>query len=345
VNGEPIISWSTSSPAILVGAALFTALLILLLRPVLRRYAMARPNVRSSHKTPTLQGGGIAVLATVLITSYAALCFLPSHTAAALRFPVISAAIVLIAGVGVIADVHAENFLSRLLLQAVAVAAVVVALPTELRVLPILPLAVERIALVICGLWFVNLVNFMDGLDLMTVAEVVPVSGALAAIGLFGFLPPLAAVVSLALCGAMLGFAYFNRPVAKLFLGDVGSLPIGLTLGWLLILLAGHGAATAAVLLPLYYLADSSITLVRRALSGEEVWQAHRTHFYQRATDRGFSVLEVVARVFIVNLALAALALMTVLLPSRLADIVALGAGVVFVAWLLFVFSSGRSVK
>jgi UDP-N-acetylmuramyl pentapeptide phosphotransferase/UDP-N-acetylglucosamine-1-phosphate transferase len=81
--------------------------------------------------------------------------------------------------------------------------------------------------------------------------------------------------VSLALCGAMLGFAYFNRPVAKLFLGNVGSLPIGLILDWLLILLAGHGAATAAVLLPLYYLADSSITLVRRALNGEKVWWAH----------------------------------------------------------------------
>jgi UDP-N-acetylmuramyl pentapeptide phosphotransferase/UDP-N-acetylglucosamine-1-phosphate transferase len=345
VNDEPTISWSTGSPAILVGAALFTALLILLLRPVLRRYAMARPNVRSSHKTPTLQGGGIAVLATVLIISYAALCFLPSHTAAALRLPIISAAIVLIAGVGVIADVHAENFLSRLLLQAVAVAAVVVALPTELRVLPILPLAVERIALIICGLWFVNLVNFMDGLDWMTVAEVVPVSGALAAIGLFGLLPPLAAVVSLALCGAMIGFAYFNRPVAKLFLGDVGSLPIGLVLGWLLVLLAGNGGRAAAILLPLYYLADSTITLIRRALNGERVWQAHRSHFYQRATDRGFTVMNVVARVFTVNLVLTGLALATVLVPSRLTDIGALTLGFALVASLLVALSRGRRIK
>lgn len=304
---------------------------------------MARPNVRSSHATPTPQGGGIAVLAAVLIISYVALYFLPAH--ATFRFFVISAAMVVIAGVGVIGDVHPENFLSRLLLQAVAVATVVMVLPTELRILPILPIALERIGLVICGLWFVNLVNFMDGLDWMTVAEVVPVSGALAAIGLFGLLPPLATVVSLALCGAMLGFAYFNRPVAKLFLGDVGSLPIGLVLGWLLILLAGNGAPAAAVLLPLYYLADSSITLVRRALNGETVWQAHRTHFYQRATDRGLSVLEVVARVFIVNLALAALAVFTVLAPSRLVDTVALGAGIALVAWLLFVLWSGRDGK
>jgi UDP-N-acetylmuramyl pentapeptide phosphotransferase/UDP-N-acetylglucosamine-1-phosphate transferase len=341
VNGEPTISWFTNG-LVIAGAALLTALLILLLRPLLRRYAMARPNARSSHKTPTPQGGGIAVLAAIFITSYTALYFLPSHAAATLRFPIISGAIVLIAGVGMIADVHPENFVSRLLLQSLAVATVIVVLPTGLRVLPILPLVVERIGLVICGLWFVNLVNFMDGLDWMTVAEVVPVSGALAAIGLFGILPPLATVVSLALCGAMLGFAYFNRPVAKLFLGDVGSLPIGLMLGWLLILLAGHDAAIAAVLLPLYYLADSSITLVRRALNGEEVWRAHRTHFYQRATDRGLSVYEVVARVFAVNLVLAVLALATVLAPSYPTDITALAAGSAVVAGLLLTLSRGR---
>ena len=145
-------------------------------------------------------------------------------------------------------------------------------------------------------MWFVNLVNFMDGLDWMTVAETVPITAALAVIGILGVLPWQETVISLALCGATIGFAFFNRPVAKLFLGDVGSLPIGLLLGWLLLVLAGSGGRTAAVLLPLYYLADSTITLLRRAANGEPVWQAHRSHFYQRATDRGFHVIDVVAK-------------------------------------------------
>jgi UDP-N-acetylmuramyl pentapeptide phosphotransferase/UDP-N-acetylglucosamine-1-phosphate transferase len=199
--------------------------------------------------------------------------------------------------------------------------------------------------LLIGGLWFVNLVNFMDGIDWMTVAEVVPITAALAVIGLFGILPPPAIVVSVALCGAVIGFAYFNRPVAKLFLGDVGSLPIGLVLGWLLILLAGEGGRAAAILLPLYYLADSTITLARRVLNGERVWRAHRTHFYQRAIDRGLSVIDVVTRVFAVNLALAALAIMTVTVRSRITDIAALTAGAALVAWLLFVLARGRSAK
>lgn len=342
MSGEPVAFWASGAAALLAGAALLSALLIVLLRPLLERYALARPNARSSHMIPTPQGGGIAVIAATILVSGATLYFVPSSGETVLRLPIIFSATVLIAGVGVLADVHPENVACRLLLQTLAVAAVIFVLPPELRVLPILPLPAERIALLIGGSWFVNLVNFMDGLDWMTVAEVIPLTAALALLGLLGLLPPAAIVVSLALCGAMIGFAYFNRPVAKLFLGDVGSLPIGLILGWLLILLAGNGGRAAAILLPLYYLADSSITLVRRALNGEKVWRAHRSHFYQRATDRGLSVIDVVGRVFIANLVLAALALATVLRPSRELDIAALAAGALLVVWLLMGFARGR---
>ena len=85
----------------------------------------------------------------------------------------------------------------------------------------------------------------------------------------------------------MIGFAPFNRPVAKIFLGDVGSLPIGLLLGWCLLQLASHQHLAAALLLPLYYLADATVTLLRRVIQREPFWAAHRSHFYQRATDNG----------------------------------------------------------
>jgi UDP-N-acetylmuramyl pentapeptide phosphotransferase/UDP-N-acetylglucosamine-1-phosphate transferase len=192
-------------------------------------------------------------------------------------------------------------------------------------------------------LWFVNLVNFMDGIDWLTVAEVVPTAATIGAIGFFGMLPPAAIVISLALCGATIGFAFFNRPVAKLFLGDVGSLPIGLLLSWLLLVLAGSGGRAAAILLPLYYLADSTITLLRRAMNREPVWQAHRSHFYQRAVDRGYRVIDIVARVFAVNLALATLALSTILLPSRTTDVATLIVGTALVGWLLIAFARGPS--
>jgi UDP-N-acetylmuramyl pentapeptide phosphotransferase/UDP-N-acetylglucosamine-1-phosphate transferase len=334
--------WAIRAAAILAAAAFVAALLIVVLRPLLARYAMAQPNDRSSHKSPTPQGGGIAIVAATIAVSYGTLFLWPVSAASTISPAILTAAVVLIAAVGVMADIHPITVTPRLLLQALAVAATIYTLPAELRVLPILPWGIERALLVVGGLWFVNLVNFMDGLDWMTVAEVVPMTAALAAIGMLGILPPQAIIISLALCGAMIGFAFFNRPVAKLFLGDVGSLPIGLVLGWLLVLVAGSGGRAAAILLPLYYVTDSTITLIRRFMSGEQVWQAHRSHFYQRATDRGFRVIEVVARVFFVNLVLAALALATVLKPSRDLDIAALAAGAMLVAWLLVGFAHGR---
>ncbi|HZC58272.1 MAG TPA: glycosyltransferase family 4 protein [Xanthobacteraceae bacterium] len=333
--------------AIVAIAALASAVLIIVLRSLLKRYALARPNARSSHQAPTPQGGGIAVVTATIAVSLGML-FQASGETGTVPLAILFAAVILIAIVGVIADIHPYYVVPRFLLQALAVAAVIFALPEELRVMPFLPWWIERVLLVLGGLWFVNLVNFMDGLDWMTVAEVVPVTATLAAIGLIGILPPIlppwAVTVSLSLCGAMIGFAYFNRPVARLFLGDVGSLPIGLMLGWLLVLVAGNGGRAAAILLPLYYLADSTITLLRRIANGEKIWQAHRSHFYQRATDHGFTVIQIVRRVFLVNLVLAALALATVLRPSRELDIAALIAGVMLVAWLLMGFVRGPRI-
>jgi UDP-N-acetylmuramyl pentapeptide phosphotransferase/UDP-N-acetylglucosamine-1-phosphate transferase len=216
------------------------------------------------------------------------------------------------------------------------------ALPGEFRLLPDIPAWLERACLVVGGVWLVNLTNFMDGIDWMTVAEVVPVTGALVLLGLIGMIDPLPALIAAALFGAALGFAPFNRPVAKLFLGDVGSLPIGLLLGWLLLQLAGRGHVAAALILPLYYIADATITVVRRIARGEPFWQAHRMHFYQQATDNGFTVPQVVARVFLVNLALTALALASVGWSGIIVSVPALTASVAAVVWLLATFARPR---
>jgi UDP-N-acetylmuramyl pentapeptide phosphotransferase/UDP-N-acetylglucosamine-1-phosphate transferase len=106
----------------------------------------------------------------------------------------------------------------------------------------------DRALALVGGVWLINLVNFMDGIDWMTVAEIVPITAGLALFGLAGAVPASATLVAVVLCGAMIGFAPFNRPVAKLFLGNVGSLPIGLLLGWLLAMLAGNAHLVAAIL-------------------------------------------------------------------------------------------------
>jgi UDP-N-acetylmuramyl pentapeptide phosphotransferase/UDP-N-acetylglucosamine-1-phosphate transferase len=161
-------------------------------------------------------------------------------------------------------------------------------------------------------------------------------------LGWVGGLPVLPTLIAAALCGAMLGFAPSNRPVAKVFLGDVGSLPIGLLLGWCLLQLAWHHQVAAALLLPLYYLADATLTLLRRMARREPFWAAHRTHFYQRATDNGFTVPRVIGEVFLLNLVLAALAMIAAVTATVAADAVSFLAGALAVAIVLYRFSRKR---
>ena len=333
----------TLSVVSLLAAAAISAVLLLWLRPWLARYALAKPNARSSHRVPTPQGGGIAVVAaTTIVVAAAGVFFAKQFVGDVGGLAVVFASAIGLALVGVTDDLRPLDAIPRLLLQTLAVAAVSATLPVEMRFVPAVPWWFDRALLLIGGVWLVNVVNFMDGIDWMTVAEIVPATAALGLFGLMGLLPPEAGLVALALCGAMIGFSPFNRPVAQIFLGDVGSLPIGLLLGWLLALLAGGGHLTAAALLPLYYLADATITLIRRLVNGEVVTQAHRSHFYQRALDVGFSVNQVVARVFALNVALGLLALLIVRSGSALLDAGAFVIGLVLVALLLGDLSRAR---
>ena len=336
------VGFATDFALVFLVAAATSVGLIALLKPALARYALARPNARSSHKIPTPQGGGIAVLAATFagVLAGAALASIAPDMLLAL-WP-LAAAVVLLAAIGAGDDIFHIPVGPRLILQFAAVGLVLAALPDDARVLPQLPWWFERAALLIGGVYVVNLVNFMDGIDWMTVAEVVPVTAGLCGLFWLGASPLRDAVIAAALLGAVAGFAPFNRPVAKLFLGDVGSLPIGLLMFWLLLQLATRGHVAAALLLPLYYLADATVTLGRRFAKGENVLQAHRSHFYQRATDLGFSVGQVVARVFAVNLVLAALAIVSVSDSSSWSPIIALGLGIAIVAALLTHLARGK---
>ena len=326
-----------------VAALVLSFVLNVLLRPWLVRHALARPNARSSHRQPTPQGGGVAVVVATLAVAWGCIALMPKalHGQGG-AFLVPTAAAVLLAIVGWTDDVRTLPAAPRLALQCIAAAAVIMALPADAQIAPVIPAWLERTCLFVGLVWFINLVNFMDGVDWMTVAEAVPITAAIALLGLIDRVDLLPGLVAAALFGAILGFAPFNKPVAKLFLGDVGSQPIGLLLGWLLLMLAGSGHWAAAVLLPLYYLADATLTLMRRILAGEPFWQAHRSHFYQRATDRGFTVNGIIARVFATNLALVGLALLTIAAGRTPISLLSLIAGAAIVGVTLVMFARGK---
>src|SRR5205085_5665321 len=189
---------------VVAAAAALSAGLIVCLRPLLRRYALARPNERSFHRIPTPQGGGIAVCFATIACAAAAIFAAPqlgtSHGVA----PVLGA-MALMAAVGVLDDIRTMNVVSRLGLQTLAVAIVIMTLPADLRALPAIPRSIEVALLLIGGVWFINLVNFMDGIDWLTVAEVIAITVGVIALSLLGAVPTHGTVVALALLGATLG--------------------------------------------------------------------------------------------------------------------------------------------
>ena len=173
----------------------------------------------------------------------------------------------------------------------------------------LVPPLVDRLAAGFLWLWFLNLYNFMDGIDGITGTESIALGLGIGLVAwLSGSAEGLVALPLLLAAGAA-GFLIWNWAPAKLFIGDVGSVPLGYLLGWLLLLLAADGHWASAAILPLYYLADASYTLIRRALRGEPFWRAHRQHFYQRAALARASHAAVVLQIMGLDAVLVGLAL------------------------------------
>jgi UDP-N-acetylmuramyl pentapeptide phosphotransferase/UDP-N-acetylglucosamine-1-phosphate transferase len=142
------------------------------------------------------------------------------------------------------------------------------------------------------------------------------------------------------LVGAAGGFLIWNWHRARIFLGDVGSIPIGVLCGALLVDLAVTQSLAAAVILPLYYLADATFTLAKRWLRGEKIWQAHRTHTYQRAALAAGSHSAIVLRIAACNGALIGCALLALSAPA-LALMLA-SAAVALLMWHLETIAAGQ---
>jgi len=287
------------------------------LMPLFQRYALARPNARSSHAVPTPQGGGFAILSVAL--GMALICTFRFEIVWPPESLAVLIGMLVLMGMGGLDDVKPLPAIPRLIAQILVIGMITFAMPDTIRVLPdAVPLWAERIVAGLALLWFVNLVNFMDGIDWITATELLPVWGVVLILALWTHDLALVALAAI-LIGSYLGFVPFNRPVAALFLGDVGSLPLGLVTGWLLYRIGAEHGLVCALLPPLYYLADATITMARRALRGEKIWEAHRSHFYQQATTKGLTVPAIVARILVANLVLAGLAVLASQQSSALA--------------------------
>ncbi len=262
-----------------------------------KRMLLDVPNARSNHTIPVPRGGGIAVVMSLMIF------LLLADQSYLLVF-----SLLLLASISLVDDWIHLGPLTRLIVQIMAVGVMLPEMSPHFPELG-LPLWIEQSFILALWVWFINLFNFMDGIDGMATSETISICAGLLMIttltGSFGDSLSLGALVILA-AGA--GFLWWNWHPAKIFLGDVGSIPLGFLLGYLLLRASDTGYVYAALILPAYYLCDASITLAHRAWRREKIWQAHSKHFYQQAVRSGHSHEAVVRVVLGMNMLLILLA-------------------------------------
>lgn len=319
------------SGSLVIATMLLTWGVLIYLR---RKAILDMPNHRSSHAVPTPRGGGLAVTPILLLTAMGV--FVWSGETTWDRWLLIVAAVGL-AAVSWLDDRHNLSARLRFGVQFIAVIAGLLAIDGPV-LQGLVPIWLDRIFAALAWVWFINLFNFMDGIDGISGVEAGSIG---AGVFLLALLAPSPAFIDLGILGLgivaiMIGFLIWNWHPAKLFMGDVGSVPLGFVLGWLLLDLAGRGMWLPALIFPAYYLFDATFTLFRRVLRGEKIWQAHREHFYQQATGRGMrhnrvSVMILVTNILLIAVVFAPLPTPHILWRLVLAAIVVLGLVTMFV--------------
>lgn len=262
------------------------------------------PNDRSSHTIPTPRGGGVAIV----ISSLAAMALLAKGDAIPLNlFVALSGGGVAVAMIGFLDDRSGVPAWVRLLVHFVAAAWAVVwvgrvdalSVGGEIIHLGALGYALSTIVIV----WFLNIFNFMDGIDGIAASEAIFICGGVLLLSRYLDGASAISAVASVVAAASAGFLIWNWPPAKIFMGDVGSGYLGYVIA--VVGLSGASHSPSGPWLPLVlagtFVADSTVTLVRRFFRGEAIALAHRSHAYQRAAKR-IGHAKVTATVAVVNL-------------------------------------------
>jgi UDP-N-acetylmuramyl pentapeptide phosphotransferase/UDP-N-acetylglucosamine-1-phosphate transferase len=286
-------------------AAIFCAAALLLLeRMTPAGFLAAQIRGKPEHHRAVRQLGGLAVIPAALLVG----AFAP-EIAGDGDARLFAAGVLLLWLLGLADDRFHVGPLPKIACQAIVAVAIAFAVTPALTISAgVLPWWIERIAVAGAIVWFINMTNFMDGLDLMTVIGFGMPLVACALLVLHHAPEHAVAAESLIVAGALAGFAAFNIPPARLYLGDSGSLALGFGGGFLAFQAAAIYGVAAAVIPFAYYLADTISTLALRVRDGENLLTAHQRHAYQAARRAGESEWRILATVAAANLALGGLA-------------------------------------
>ncbi len=264
-----------------------------------RRGMLDLPGYRRSHVVATPRGGGIGIVAALLVCVPGALLMPPAAWTPGVVWSLIGA-LVLVALAGWWDDRRSLPITPRLAVQVLAVAMFSVMLlrgESTWWLLLLLPV----------GVWSINLHNFMDGIDGLLALQVVFVGSALAVLAWWIVQPALATAAAVLALSA-LGFWYYNRSPARIFMGDVGSGSVGLMIFALSAMLwrVDAGMFWPVLILSSAFAVDAALTLLSRMLRGRRWYTAHREHLYQWLVRRGVAHAQVALMYLTWNVLVAA---------------------------------------
>lgn len=187
---------------------------------------------------------------------------------------------------------------------------------------------------------FLNIYNFMDGIDGLTGIETAHIFANFAIILGFSKLPDAYFYISLIIFILAISFLMFNWHPARLFIGDAGSIPIGFFAAFYLVLLVFEGYVLSALLVPMYYYLDGGGTLVNRMIRGEKFWLPHQKHFFQKAIKRNIKHSSIVINIVAFNVFITILNIIYIVAkPSFFEQLILFILGLVAGIFVLYKFS------
>ena len=303
---------------------------------------MDYPAERSNHTTPTPKGAGLIIIPIVAIST---LVFFYFFLQTLNEWVIIFFLCFFLAMVSFIDDIKNLSIKLRLLLQTLVVGlSLLIYYDSVTTNLLSLPISYEKyfplvncflfLFFLISWMWIINLYNFMDGIDGLTALQVCTVAICVNFLSIFGYLNEEYQIFGLILFSVYLAFYKYNKSPAKIFLGDVGSIPSGYLIGFIMVsCLLTNGVLLPIIIVNMYYILDSTTTLVIRILRKENIFMAHSDHFYQIMIRKGYKHSFVIKWIFGLNFILLILSLLSIKLP-----IISSVFSILFTAALLYLF-------
>lgn len=301
-----------------------------------------KPKKRSNHKNPTVKGAGLIIIPAIV---FSILIYVKNDFVNYYPWVFFCLATLMLFIISFLDDIYSLPIFPRLLIQLFCVLIIMNLLNEDLiafmqnvqnyfSINESFLRTIIIFLLILLWLWLINLFNFMDGMDGITASQCCTFSIGIVLISLYGKISSDYTYIGIILFACMISFLYWNSPPAKIFLGDVGSIPIGFLISSIIMinLIQGNDFVPLLILI-LFHFTDATLTLIIRILKRKKFFKAHSEHSYQKKIRNNFSHKDVLSKINFINFTLIIFSLFYYINPI-LSLFLSLLAVLIILIWL-----------